>query len=528
MTSKIPASRAAIAVTAAVAVGVGGLVWATRGGGSSQQKAQAVALKATSSKFSAAQTSIYKPKRLDVVNEVAKEEFKPGQAAWKFTYPTVGNEKDLTTVLEGQAKKLAVELEKSASSTDKEDSGSGKKIVGPPLDAELTERKIKGELIAVTRTAIVVSLRAEITKPKEYVHRYRTVYYDRKENAEKPLDSVLKNKEAWVAELDKILEAHERKVDFASAEQLLAGIVVNSDGSAEVPLTTKNFTERSESEGLVRFDSDSASSSLSEWVLESIKPPPAPGGAVAPPAAPGKPLWVAAADVKQPEPVSAYSEDGTFVGRKVRGVNCAVTKCVALTFDDGPGVETGKLLDILEEKNVPATFFVVGKMVMENPQFVKRMHEQGHEIGSHTWSHPLLVRMSPEKIKVEMQKTADAVREATGQEITIYRPPYGGRNAKVDRAVGLPAILWDVDTLDWKHKNTAKTVEATLRGSNAGSIVLMHDIHGPTIAAVPAIIDGLRKRGFTLVTYDMLMAGKKVGQTETVLRGPKPDGNPQS
>lgn len=529
--AKISAPQAVVAMGVVVALGTTTFIWSTRGG-AAQQQAQAASLVASPQAVSAAALKVYAPKRIDIAQSATNKDFKPHEASWTFTYPTIGREKQLTSALEKAAAELVERTERDAQSTTSEAKKSKYKVVGPPLDAELTERKITGKLVAVTRAAVIVSLRAEVLKPDMYLHRYQTVYYDRETDEAQPLDKVLKDPAAWTAELERIRKEHPRSEDLAPADELLKGIVVTAGQPAEVPLTTAKFTKREESEGIVQSELDGTAAASAAWLTEATTPPKAPSAAsdsaAEPPAAKStEPLWVTAAQVKQPQPQSAYDEDGNFVGRQIRGINCAEVKCVALTFDDGPGAATGKLLDILEEKNVPATFFPVGRMVKENPELVKRMHEQGHQLGNHTWTHPLLTRLSADKIKSEISKTADIVREVTGQEMTIYRPPYGGRNAKVDEAVSLPGILWDVDTLDWKHKNTARTTEVAIKNSTAGSIVLMHDIHAPTVDAVPAIIDGLRKRGFTLVTYDMLMSGKKVAPTDRVVNGPRP-GQPEA
>lgn len=528
MAAKMSAPRAVVALGVVIALGTTTFIWANRGGGGGQQQAQAASLVASAQTVGGAGLKVYQPKKVDIASTATKKDFKPHDALWQFSYPTIGREKRLPEVLESAAGDLVKKIEQDAIEATTEAKTSKYKVVGPPLDAELTERKITGQLVAVTKKAVVVSLRAEILKPKTYLHRYQTVYFDRETNEAQPLDKVLKNTPEWVAELDRIRKEHSRSDDLASADDLLSGLVVLAGQPAEVPLTTKTFTSREDAEGVAQFEVEGAKTAVSAWLTNATAPPKAPSAgasqaAAEPPTAQSsQPLWVAAADVKQPKPQSAYDEDGNFTGRKIRGVNCAEVKCVALTFDDGPGAATGKLLDILEEKNVPATFFPVGRMVQENPGLIERMHKQGHQLGNHTWTHPILTRLSPDKIKSEISKTADVVRTATGQEMTIYRPPYGARNAKVDQAVNLPGIMWDVDTMDWKHKNTARTTEIAIKNASAGSIVLMHDIHAPTVEAVPAIIDGLRERGFTLVTYDMLMSGKKVGSTDRVTNGPRP------
>jgi len=129
---------------------------------------------------------------------------------------------------------------------------------------------------------------------------------------------------------------------------------------------------------------------------------------------------------------------------------------VALTFDDGPDPYlTPKLLDMLRAQGAKATFFVLGPLVKRHPAIVRRAAEEGHEVAVHAWDHRLLTGMGAGGITSQMQRTADAVEAACGVRPTVMRPPYGGHNATVRKTVGMPIILWDVDTNDWRDRNSA-------------------------------------------------------------------------
>lgn len=182
-------------------------------------------------------------------------------------------------------------------------------------------------------------------------------------------------------------------------------------------------------------------------------------------------------------------------------------KCVALTFDDGPGEYTGRLLDELQEAGTPATFFLVGQNIAKYPKVVKRMAEAGHQLGSHTWDHADITTLTREKIEHELNWTSAAIEKAAGSKPSVFRPPYGAHGAVYDRLVPYPLVLWDVDTLDWKHHDPKKTVSTAMEEVRPGSIILMHDIHESSIKAVPELVSKLKAEGYTPVTVDQLFDG---------------------
>jgi peptidoglycan-N-acetylglucosamine deacetylase len=183
---------------------------------------------------------------------------------------------------------------------------------------------------------------------------------------------------------------------------------------------------------------------------------------------------------------------------------------IAMTFDDGPSaVLTPKLLDLLAAHHIKATFFVVGEMVAEHPEIVARAAREGHEIGNHSWSHPNLARMSQESVRSQLQRTDDAIKNATGNRPTLLRPPYGSITEREKRWVhdefGYDIILWDVDPLDWKRPGPAVVRSRILKETRPGSIVLSHDIHPGTIEAMPSTFDELEAKGFKFVTVSELI-----------------------
>jgi peptidoglycan/xylan/chitin deacetylase (PgdA/CDA1 family) len=183
---------------------------------------------------------------------------------------------------------------------------------------------------------------------------------------------------------------------------------------------------------------------------------------------------------------------------------------IALTFDDGPAATlTPKLLDLLAAHHLKATFFVVGQNAADHPDILKRAVREGHEIANHSWSHPNLGKMSDEAVRRELQKTDDAIAAAIGKRPTLMRPPYGSITARqknwIHDEFGYRIIIWDVDPLDWKRPGPSVVTSRIVKETKAGSIVLAHDIHPPTIEAMPATFDQLEKKGFKSVTVTELL-----------------------
>lgn len=191
------------------------------------------------------------------------------------------------------------------------------------------------------------------------------------------------------------------------------------------------------------------------------------------------------------------------------GINCYEVPCVALTFDDGPSVFTEGLLDILGEHDVKATFFILGSRARIQSETVFRAFQEGHEIGNHTWDHPLLTNLSNEQIREQLAWTDDIITQIVGEPPVHLRPPYGGYDDRVLEVSGVPFIFWSVDPLDWRDRD-AEIVAARIVDSPAGAIILAHDIHETTVAAVPAIIAALKERGIHFVTVTKLFAPQEL------------------
>ncbi len=183
-------------------------------------------------------------------------------------------------------------------------------------------------------------------------------------------------------------------------------------------------------------------------------------------------------------------------------------RVVALTFDDGPGPHTRRLLDELAARSVRATFFLWGEHVAADPATVRATHEAGHALGNHSWSHPDLTTLSADEVGEQLDRTAAAIHAATGVTTHLFRPPFGAIDDQLLRLVGArgdAAILWDVDTRDWDHGDATATAAHALAGITPGSIVLMHDPLVSTVDAVPGIVDVLLAQGYTFVTVPELL-----------------------
>ena len=181
-------------------------------------------------------------------------------------------------------------------------------------------------------------------------------------------------------------------------------------------------------------------------------------------------------------------------------------KVVALTFDDGPNpATTNQALDTLSKYGIKATFFVLGKNVSGNEEILKRMKSDGHVIGNHSWSHPVLSKLSLDEAKKQITDTEDALTKVLGSSSKLMRPPYGAITDDIRNSLDLSFIMWDVDSLDWKSKNEAAILTEIQREVKNGSIILMHDIHAETVNALPKVIDYLKGQGYDFVTIPDLL-----------------------
>lgn len=188
-------------------------------------------------------------------------------------------------------------------------------------------------------------------------------------------------------------------------------------------------------------------------------------------------------------------------------------RCVALTFDDGPDpVYTPKLLDLLREKGVKATFFVVGKRAEQHPEIVRRAWTEGHLIANHTWSHyPLFCFLMPRRLRAEIEHCTESIRRSCGFPPRFFRSPVGLRHPLLSlylQNAGLEYVSWSIRTLDTFTTNSSVLVQRILNKAAHGDIILLHD-HLPRgtdvmLDALPRVIDELRERGF-----DFVLAGPR-------------------
>ena len=199
-----------------------------------------------------------------------------------------------------------------------------------------------------------------------------------------------------------------------------------------------------------------------------------------------------------------FNEDGTYdpSQHKTR---------IAFTFDDGPGEYTDELLDCLEENNAHATFFMLGQNVGSWESTVQRMADIGCEIGSHSWDHPNLYDLSMDSVAKEFSDTDAALEKACGQKASVARAPYGNWSDDIISTVGKPFFTWSLDSMDWSYLDVNKDYDAVMNGDlTDGSIILMHDIHEPSVQAAIKMIPELVQKGYKLMTVSELAAAKGV------------------
>lgn len=179
---------------------------------------------------------------------------------------------------------------------------------------------------------------------------------------------------------------------------------------------------------------------------------------------------------------------------------------LALTFDDGPHPSyTEKLLDGLKERNVKATFFVTGEHAELHPDIIKRMHDEGHIIGNHTYSHIQLTSSNREAFKKELIKTNEIIQNITNEEVEYVRPPYGSWDKKLEKELNMFPILWNVDPLDWCTANATCVAQAVINNVKENDIILMHDYYETSVEAALIAIDELTKQGYQFVTVEEIL-----------------------
>ncbi len=184
---------------------------------------------------------------------------------------------------------------------------------------------------------------------------------------------------------------------------------------------------------------------------------------------------------------------------------------LALTFDDGPhATHTPRLLDILRSHQVRATFFVTGQNARRYPAILRRMVAEGHEVANHTLTHGKITKMSRSEVRNEIVAAHQAVQAATGRPPRVFRPPYGATtpelNSWIKAEFGMPSILWSVDPEDWKKPGVGVVTSRLVNGASRGGILLLHDIHSPSVDATPGTISQLKAKGYQFVTVSQLIS----------------------
>ena len=181
-------------------------------------------------------------------------------------------------------------------------------------------------------------------------------------------------------------------------------------------------------------------------------------------------------------------------------------KYIAITFDDGPRRETTeRLLDGLLERNAKATFFVIGRQIEGNEDLLRRMADEGHQVGSHTWNHTRLLNVSADTLQQEVGRTETALEELLGERLYWLRPPYGSVDEADKTLLQVPMIKWSIDPRDWEKQDAAQVTAAVLEAAKPNQIILLHDIYETSVDAALSIVDALQKEGYQFVTVAELV-----------------------
>ncbi|MGQ0843879.1 MAG: polysaccharide deacetylase family protein [Sporichthyaceae bacterium] len=191
-------------------------------------------------------------------------------------------------------------------------------------------------------------------------------------------------------------------------------------------------------------------------------------------------------------------------------IDCRVERCVALTFDDGPSEHTERLLGMLREAEVPATFFVLGSRVRQFAETTRAAAELG-EVASHGWDHAALPGLTDSQFAEQVHRTDGEIAAAVGGRPSLFRPPYGAVDSSVAealRSMGLPIALWSVDPQDWRDRDADVVHRRVVDAVRPGSVVLLHDLYSSTVDAVQRIVADLRAQGYVFVTMSRMWDGK--------------------
>ncbi|MDB6136231.1 MAG: polysaccharide deacetylase [Verrucomicrobiales bacterium] len=221
-------------------------------------------------------------------------------------------------------------------------------------------------------------------------------------------------------------------------------------------------------------------------------------------------------------PLSPSFASGPVPTSLPQGIRFSYSSChvpgpfTAMTYDDGPHPSlTPRLLDMLAQWNLKATFFLIGKNAAAYPRIVQRIVAEGHEVANHSWDHPALSKLSDAAVRSQLRRTHDTIFQACGVASLCYRPPYGAitaaQKAWIAREFGYPTIMWSVDPNDWRDRNAGIVSSRIRAGARAGAIILAHDIHATTVAAMPSTLPPLQQRGLRFVSVASLITMEASG-----------------
>lgn len=199
---------------------------------------------------------------------------------------------------------------------------------------------------------------------------------------------------------------------------------------------------------------------------------------------------------------------------------------VAITFDDGPKASTtARLLDELALREVPATFFLVGREIADNEELVRRMAREGHQIGVHSYAHIRLTGLSRSDFDADVGRERAQLSSLLGEGEFWLRPPYGWADSTVQARAGAPIVMWSVDTEDWKYRDAGHIAGAVLGQVQDGDIILFHDIYDSSVDGAIQVVDALLARGYCFATVEQLLALKGIrAENGTVYRSARPEG----
>lgn len=370
-----------------------------------------------------------------------------------------------------------------------------------PGEDSTAELHVNGEVIAAFGQIAGVRLTAAVPQGAKGAINHATLYGDAKGSWSVTSPELIeKSKQAEFVKL--VTEGAKKNVPQGAftglrgkPEEALSDLTFTPEGNVRVVIDQGLLSASTEGTPWTEIPAAQATAFLSERgkaVVEAVRSK-APYGAQAP---------------KQPE------QPAPAPAGKQPAVDCKKAKCIALTYDDGPGAHTEAIANELSKAGAKGTFFMLGQSARAHPDVVRRVAAAGHEIEGHTWDHRDLARLPKAKITWEIDSAAKLLRELSGQPVKLLRPPYGSMNNLV-KAAGYPIIMWDVDTMDWKNRNPATTTQKALATAKPGSIILMHDIHQSSAKATPGIVAKLKAQGYSLVTVSELLGEMTPGKVYT-------------